>query len=57
MVMKNYQEALASHDVLVELTKIPTTEENPNPKKLDTIKNISLDSVEFGYSTESKILK
>jgi ABC-type siderophore export system fused ATPase/permease subunit len=55
--MKNYQEASASHDVLVELTKIPTVEDNPNPKKLDVIKDISLRNVEFGYSTNAKILK
>jgi ATP-binding cassette subfamily B protein len=57
MVMKSYQEAKASNDVLEEIMKMPPAVEVHNPTPVDTIKDIKFDKVGFGYEGKENVLK
>ena len=48
-IMKSYQEAKASNDVLEEIVKMPPTPPVENPTPIQTITNIVLDKVSFSY--------
>lgn len=63
-VMKNYQEAKASHDTLEDIMKMPPAPIVSNPTPLETwshgkqgIHSIAFDSVYFGYERWKEILK
>lgn len=56
-VMKNYQEAKASHDTLEEIMKMPPAPIVENPTSLQTIDHISFDNVSFNYEGGKEILK
>ena len=56
MIMKSYQEAKASHDVLEEVMKMPPAPIVENPTPIQTIKHIVLDDVSFAYDNDKQIL-
>lgn len=55
-IMKTYQEAKASHDVLEEVMKLPPAPIVENPTPIQTIKHISLNDVWFAYENGKQIL-
>jgi ATP-binding cassette, subfamily B, bacterial len=50
-VMKTYQEARASHNILQEITSQPILPEHQNPEHLDTIHTLTLKNISFHYPT------
>ncbi len=57
VVMKSYQEAKASNEVLEEIMMMPPVPEVKNPSPVDTIKEIRFDKVWFGYENKEDILR
>lgn len=55
-VMKNYQEAKASNDVLEEIMKMPPAPIIQNPQNIQTINSIIFDNIWFGYDGWKDIL-
>jgi ATP-binding cassette subfamily B protein len=53
-VMKSYQEARSSHDILEEITKKPRIKEHPNATTISSITEITLNEVSFHYPHEKE---
>lgn len=56
-VMKSYQEAKASNEVLEEVMEMPLAPEVSNPSPVDTIQSIKFEDVWFGYGDKGNVLK
>lgn len=55
-VMKSYQEAKASHDLLEQITNIPPTPLVQDPTPIKNITHITLDHVSFAYENHNPII-
>ncbi len=56
-VMKNYQEAKASHDTLEEIMTMPPAPIVDNPTAVQTINHITFDNVSFWYEWGKEVLR